>query len=350
MKEKVITIFFTIIIFGIALLGLIIKDQDISLVERRKLTSISTLKEDFSQNLDKYLTDQLPFRNQLLTLSNIFNRYILKNSEYKKVYLKDDYIFEKLYPLDEKSIYNFINKLNHIKATYLEKSNCFYAIIPDKSYFLDGYKYLTINYDALFNLLDKELEVDGINIRDLVTINDYYKTDIHLKQPSYFKIIDRISPYFGFSSRSINYQENVYDSFYGSSYYKVPFHTKEHLVYLTNEILTQAHVKHLEYNDNYVYKLEALSSSDAYNVFLSGPSGFIELENTMPNNDNELIIFRDSFASSLAPLLLPYYKKITLIDLRYISMDLVSKYVDFTDKDVLFLYSTLIVNNSYILK
>ena len=37
-------------------------------------------------------------------------------------------------------------------------------------------------------------------------------------------------------------------------------------------------------------------------------------------NDKELIIFRDSFASSLTPLLIKYYSKITLIDNRYIDI------------------------------
>ena len=63
-----------------------------------------------------------------------------------------------------------------------------------------------------------------------------------------------------------------------------------------------------------------------------------------------MIIFRDSFASSLAPLLIPYYQKITLIDLRYININYIAPQIDFQNKDVLFLYSTLIVNNSFILK
>jgi len=40
----------------------------------------------------------------------------------------------------------------------------------------------------------------------------------------------------------------------------------------------------------------------------------------------------------------------TLIDLRYINMNLVNNYITFNNQDVLFLYSTLIVNNSFILK
>ena len=64
----------------------------------------------------------------------------------------------------------------------------------------------------------------------------------------------------------------------------------------------------------------------------------------------ELIIFRDSFGSSLAPLLINYYSKITIIDNRYINSDNIINYVEFNNQDVLFMYSTLIVNNSFSLK
>ena len=66
--------------------------------------------------------------------------------------------------------------------------------------------------------------------------------------------------------------------------------------------------------------------------------------------EKELIIFRDSFASSLAPLLLPYYKKITLIDLRYGDIEKMEPLVDFKKADVIFLYSTLTINNAHLLK
>lgn len=66
--------------------------------------------------------------------------------------------------------------------------------------------------------------------------------------------------------------------------------------------------------------------------------------------DRRLIVFRDSYTSSLAPLLLGAYREITLIDLRYINSALIGDYVDFADADILFLYNTAIVNQSEMLK
>ena len=101
--------------------------------------------------------------------------------------------------------------------------------------------------------------------------------------------------------------------------------------------------------DRWSYK-DKLGSVDSYSLFLSGPSSIIEMSSPNAINDRELILFRDSFGSSLAPLLLPYYKKITLIDLRYINMNMVEQYVTFENQDILFLYSTLLVNSSNLLK
>ena len=61
-------------------------------------------------------------------------------------------------------------------------------------------------------------------------------------------------------------------------------------------------------------------------------------------------MFRDSFGSSLIPLLISSYKKIVVIDTRYISSNILSDYVDFKGQDVLFLYSVSTINNSYTLK
>ena len=54
--------------------------------------------------------------------------------------------------------------------------------------------------------------------------------------------------------------------------------------------------------------------------------------------------------SSLAPLLASGYAKITLVDIRYISPNLLGRFVDFGGKDVLFLYSTSVLNSSELLK
>ena len=89
---------------------------------------------------------------------------------------------------------------------------------------------------------------------------------------------------------------------------------------------------------------------DAYDVFLSGAAALLTVENPLAQTERELILFRDSFGSSLAPLLLSGYRRVTLVDLRYIASSELEKYIDFDDQDVLFLYSTQILNSGAMLR
>ncbi len=351
MKEKIISISFVGILLLFLTLGLFLKDRDISSYERRKLMTTKKLKGDFIENLDTYLTDQFPLRDELISIHSIFERYVLGNIESNDVYIKDGYAIEKNYPLDSKSMQDFINKINYIQSHYLQDSQVFYTIIPDKAYFLNSNKYLKMDYEEVLEGLSNNLKVDYIDITHLLTLDDYYKTDIHIKQPSYHKIIKEFSKYYHFPYHELEYKEHKYDKFYGATYSKIPSFTRpDTIIYLSNSILDKAYVRHLEYGDKEVYEEDQLEGVDSYNVFLHGPSAFIEIENKEENVEGELIIFRDSFGSSFAPLLIPYYKKITLIDLRYMDLSVVEKYVDFKNKDILFAYSTLIVNNSNLLK
>ena len=72
----------------------------------------------------------------------------------------------------------------------------------------------------------------------------------------------------------------------------------------------------------------------------------ITIENQDTKSDKELVIFRDSFASSITPLLTEAYSKITLVDIRYLRSDFLDKFIDFNHQDILFLYSSLVLNNS----
>ena len=99
-----------------------------------------------------------------------------------------------------------------------------------------------------------------------------------------------------------------------------------------------------------VYDRTKLDSRDLYDVYLSGARALLTIENPVAHTDKELIVFRDSFGSSMVPLLIQDYSKVTLVDIRYLSSDLLDQFVDFHGQDVLFLYGTLILNNSSSLK
>ena len=90
---------------------------------------------------------------------------------------------------------------------------------------------------------------------------------------------------------------------------------------------------------------------DGYDVYLSGAQPVVSIECENAKTDRELVIFRDSYGSSIAPLFTGAYKKITLIDLRYIPSMLLGQFVEFGEnQDALFLFSTSLLNSSMLMR
>ena len=79
-------------------------------------------------------------------------------------------------------------------------------------------------------------------------------------------------------------------------------------------------------------------------MFLGGTKALLRIDNPDAQTDLELIVFRDSFGSSMVPLLVQGYKSVYVVDIRYVSPDAVEYYIETEGKDTLFLYSALILN------
>lgn len=353
MKNKIVTIIFIIYIFTFSILGIVFKDEVISKSERRKLKKIPefTFTNEYITNLDKYFLDHFPYRDNFRSLKANLNYKVFRKLDNNNIYLKDNYIFKSNYPTNEDSINYFINKINQIKEDFSEDNNVYMLIIPDKNYYLKDKDFLQLDYDYIYNEVNK-LNINNIDIRNIMTLNDYYETDTHWKQENLDKVIKEITNIMDLPYKNINYQQNIFDAFYGVYYGEAAINRKlEKLIYLTNDVINNANVFYLENNNlKKVYNEDKLNGLDSYDVYLDGASAYIEIYNKEASSDREIIIFRDSFGSSLTPLLINYYKKITIIDNRYISSDNYLHYVNFTNQDILFLYSTLIINNSYTLK
>ena len=183
-------------------------------------------------------------------------------------------------------------------------------------------------------------------------LNDYYETDTHWKQENLSKVVKVLVDNFGYKYKDIKYDVKEYDKFYGVYYGESAINRKpETLKYLTNDVIDSVKVEYLE-NEEFskVYNEDKLTGIDSYDVYLDGASSYIEIYNENSISDKELIIFRDSFGSSITPLLINYYSKITVIDNRYIHSSMYMDKVKFKDQDVLFLYSTLLINESFTLK
>lgn len=350
MKDKIIVFMFISLISIFSISHIVIKDKEISETERRKLKSFPEFKlsSEYITEIDKYLLDHFPLRDTFRSIKAKFNYNVLNKLDNNGIYLKDNYIFKSNYPTNIKSIDNFISKINKLKENLTSENNVYFSLIPDKNYYLDEKDFLHIDYDYIYESVSDIATF--IDLRNVLTIEDYYETDTHWRQEKIDKVVKKLNDTMKFNYKEYDYKLNKIDDFYGVYYGESAINRKgETLYYLTNEIIDSAKVIYLENKDlNKVYSNDI--NLDAYNIYLDGASSFIEIYNENSENNKELVIFRDSFGSSITPLLIPYYKKITLIDNRYITSDNYLKIIQFNNQDILFLYSTLLVNDSSSLK
>ena len=367
MKHRVTDIILIACFFVIAggfMLGNILKpDTEFSRLERRRLDTApgwslqAIISGDFFEKYEDYFLDQFAFRDYFRSLKAFARIHLLNQRENNGIYIVEGRINKIEYPLDEKAILNAARKMNEVRSRYLQGMNVSYAVVPDKNYFAAAsHGYLSLDYDRLLEILKDNLpDINFIDLFPYLSLEDYYTTDIHWDQAHLLPLADMLLEELGNDTRSSDFEYTrqelypFYGSLAGQAALKVPPDT---LTYLTCSIIENAVVYDYETKtQSPVYVPEKFTGLDPYDVFLSGAKPLLTITNPACDNGKKLIIFRDSFGSSLAPLLIPGYSQITLVDLRYITTSLLGDFIDFAPgQDVLFLYNTQILNHSYMLK
>lgn len=350
--------------FIVALVAaLVIKEPvDILVSERRKAASFpdfslsAVMDKSFFDGFEDYLTDQFPLRDGFRAIKAAISMKIFGQKDSGGTFIAEGHISEIRANLIEDSVKNAANKINSIFDEYLDgKANkVFFSIVPDKNYYLaEKNGYPVLDYGRLTDILTAELPRLGyIDITDCLTIDSFYRTDSHWKQETIIPVAEKIGDAMGISL-SNNYSEDYLGKFDGVYASRFAFGTEsDDLICLRSEITDSALVFNAETNQSSVgvYNTSKLNGNDKYDVFFSGAVSVITAENPHYEGKKELVIFRDSFGSSLAPLLLEGYSKITLVDTRYIAPQILGQFVDFEGSDVLFIYNTDLYNQSKMLK
>lgn len=349
-------------IFGFSLWGVLSPDKEMSVSERRKLATFPEISYEniysgkFMTDFETYSLEQFPIRDSFrgLKANAVYNGFLMKDNN--GIFIRDGHIFKTEYPYNAESVNRATDIFKDIYDKYLNDGNNIYvSVIPDKNYFIGADSgQLVMDYSKLFSAVRNNMNyADYIDITGLLTLDDYYYTDSHWRQEKIVPVARYLLSSMGNKPSDRNYTENVspipfYGVYYGQSAVKTEADT---LRYLTDSVISNAQVYDYETEKNIsVYDTEKLSSADPYETFLSGSKSLLTVDNPDALTDKELIVFRDSFGSSIAPLLLDGYSRITLIDIRYLPSSALGEYVDFTNSDVLFLYSASVLNNSITLK
>lgn len=355
-------------LFGLSVAAWIKTPDETSDSERRRLAKFpevtleNILSGDFTSDFEDYATDQFPMRDSFRTLKAISKFYLFRQKDNNDVYIHDGYASKIENEISNASLENSVKKLQYLFDTYVKgkTDKVYLSIIPDKNHTLaEKGGYPSIDYNLVAERISGSLDfAKYIDIFPLLDYTDYYKNDTHWSQDKILDVRDTLLLSMGKETDAeyerITLDTPFYGVYYGQSSLPLP---PDKITYLTNDTIENAEVYNYEGSDGIlenikpskVYDMDKLQSKDPYETFLSGAVNLMRIKNPKNDSGDKLIIFRDSYTSSLAPLMIEEYSEIILIDIRYIFSHFIGAFItpeDFENADVLFLYSALILNQS----
>lgn len=258
---------------------------------------------------------------------------------------------------DQKSLDYAALKFQQLYDSYLtgNDGHIYLSVVPDKGSFTappEGYTPASAQEtaDTLLAQLDF---VQYVDIAPGLTLEDYYRTDPHWRQECLVATAQTLAQAMDVPLAG-DFQENAIDvPFYGAYAEKAgePL-VADTLRYLTGEVLDACTVYDYETDaQEPLYDLSAVETDTPYDLYLQGSRSLLRIDSPLSASDKTLVVFRDSFGSSLIPLLAESYRTIYAVDIRYLSSQMVGRFLSFDgSEDVLFLYSTMVLQNSRTMK
>jgi len=360
MKKKYIGVIALILVWaGLALFAWFSPDKDISVSERRTLDQMPALSWEhisngrFMHDFEEYTLDQFPLRDTFRSMKALYHRYVLAQQDNNGVYIAQGHVAELAYPLDTDSVDHALKQFNIVHDLYLQDADkILVTVVPDKSYYLaEENGYPSMDYEELFSRIEEGMPWgEYVDLTDTLTLADYYYTDTHWKQENLLGVAELLADKLGVTVETEYTPKTLEKPFYGVYTGQAALPLKpDTLTVLESDLLRDCRVYNYT-TDSYggVYDMTRMESYDLYEVYLSGAQSLLRIENPNASTDRELVVFRDSYGSSLIPLLVKDYAAVTLVDIRYIIPQMIGRYVDFADKDVLFMYSSLVLNKKLI--
>lgn len=368
-KQIIQTVSFlgTLLVLGLCLL--ILPPKAVSGSERRPLTQYQSYGDkkaeaekrgqdygfaDYFSFMEQYMLDQFPMRDGFRTVKSLFRRYALCQRDNNGYYYADGSLGF-MEESDEAALAESVRRLNGVYDRYFARTGAkvYYAVIPDKGYYLareNGYP--SLDYEGLYDTVESGLreQMTEIDLCDTLSALSYYKTDPHWEQSKLLPVADRLLTAMGRPALASERQWTVHglSPYYGTYYGHAALPVKgETMNYMTAPHLEGVTVTNLATGEREpIYALEKFHGDDPYDVFLGGGVvALLRIDNPNAAEDKQLVLFRDSFGSSILPLLISEYREIIVVDIRYASPSALSSYVRFRyDADVLFLYSATVLN------
>ena len=144
----------------------------------------------------------------IILIFNIISSNVKNNINTEdNYYIQSGAIYEKTGYINNSAVENNLSKINFICDKYLNNMNIYFSIIPDKEYYLKNS--INTEFAEIENAVISDLneEIKYFSIKDLLTLEDFYKTDMHWKQENLQDIVENIEKEMGSEIKSdIDYE------------------------------------------------------------------------------------------------------------------------------------------------
>ena len=351
MRNKIITSFFCLLLAVSALIGLLMPDRYYSEREKRTLTQkpkftvADFISGKFSDNLESYLTDQVPLRDDRVTLKTYMELAVGKR-ESGGIYLcKDQYLMDKFTSYSKKQLAANAAALADLQEKLAAEGVSMNTILvpvaaqvlADK---LPAYA-PAADYAAIFQVLT-DAGVDTVNVWSTLAAhsgeNIYYRTDHHSTS---------LGAYYAYCAwRDIEpaayewTQEVLCDDFYGTTWNKVslPPVPAEEITAWYKHINRSVSYNNGQYETDSIYERKYLSGSDQYAVFLNSNQAQTVIEGS--GKSGKLLLIKDSYGNTFSQFPVEDYAEVHVLDLRFFKGDVTEYAKENGITDTLVLYGT----------
>lgn len=292
-----------------------------SLSEKRMLADLphvsvtGVIEGSVSEQLDRYATERVPFRNACRQAWGIAQLALLQHESHGVVLCRDGSLSARITPNEDVLSRNLaaLSRIERILGGTLTL-----AVAPTR-------------IEARQEVLPSHFDIpsgDALLPSNAVTFSDYrtdaawYRTDHHWTSEGAYLAYVRLGEHLGYTpfERDAFAKEDVCDTFFGTSAARAgfPFIEPDTITlwrYTGDEALTVTRNGEPAAFPS-LYDRTQLDAGDPYAVFLGGNCGILEISEGETDTRPTLLVIRDSFASPVLPFLARHYR-IIAVDPRY---------------------------------
>lgn len=351
MRNKIITSFFCLLLAVSALIGLLMPDRYYSEREKRTLTQkpkftvANFISGEFSDELEKYLTDQVPLRDGWVTMKTYMELAIGKRESVGVYICKDKYLMDKFTSYSKKQLVANAAALVDLQEKLAAEGISMNTILVPMAAQVLTDKLPAYAPVADYATILQVLTDAGVDTTDVLSAlvahsseNIYYRTDHHWTS---------LGAYYAYCAwRGIEpnvdewTQEVLCDDFYGTTWNKVPLPTvpAEEITAWYKHINRSVSYNNGQYETDSIYERKYLSGSDQYAVFLNSNQAQTVIEGS--GKSGKLLLIKDSYGNTFSQFPVEDYAEVHVLDLRFFKGDVTEYAKENGITDTLVLYGT----------